>query len=367
MILNVQYLRGIAAMMVVLFHVGDGTGRLGPGAVLPSFGWGQAGVDIFFAISGFIIWTATREGNGGPADFVLKRLIRVAPLYWLLTVLLAGVALVLPGLLSSTVLRGDHLLASLLFVAYPHPTLGALNPLLFVGWTLNYEMAFYALFALGLFLPLEHRFKAIAGALLALSSIGILLRPQGIAGFYTDPILMEFACGLAIGAAYTRGIRLPLGVSGLMILVGTLGVVSSGAHPDPRWLVAGIPAAMIVAGAVFLHRAKGSASLPLLKLLGDASYSIYLTHLFTIPVVQVAWKKVGPEAVGSAAIAYMSLAILASALVGILCHFALERPLARLCHPLVRTKAENLMPEAKPSGFAAWRRRRADKAGAAVR
>ena len=145
---NIQYLRGVAALMVVLFHVLDSSGRLGEAVVLPAFPAGEAGVDLFFVISGFIIWHTSRDPGLTPGRFMTKRIKRVVPLYWFFTLAMAAIVIVAPSLLRTTVFEPMHVIASLAFVPYLHPTLHAYNPLVFVGWTLNYEMAFYVAFAL---------------------------------------------------------------------------------------------------------------------------------------------------------------------------------------------------------------------------
>ncbi|WP_062205987.1 acyltransferase [Aureimonas sp. AU12] len=336
MIANLQTLRGIAAFLVVLFHVTDSAGRLGADAVLPAFPAGAGGVDLFFVISGFIIWTTTRGIRAPtPGGFLLRRLVRVVPLYWLLTLLLANVAILRPDLLGATVIELRHFLASLVFLPWPHPTFGLYNPFLVVGWTLNYEMAFYGLFALVLLLPERRHLGAAIVALVALVVTGRLVRPEGIAGFYSDPIVLEFALGLAVGGFYTAGARIGAGASAAAALCGAalllLGPLLG--PPEARVLTAGLPAAMLVAGAVFFERARGPLRIPGLARLGDASYSLYLTHLLTLPLVQIVWRKTMPAAAGASAFGFVAAAVIACIGVAILCHRLAERPLAALLRP----------------------------------
>lgn len=329
MIQNLQSLRGIAALMVVVFHVTDGAGRLGEGVRLPRFDMGFAGVDLFFVISGFIIFVTTRRpASARPGLFLLRRLLRVAPLYWFLTALLANVAVFAPQLLGATVFELPHFLASLLFWPAPHPTLPHYNPLLVVGWTLNYEMAFYALFALVLTLPARRQAPAAILALLALAGFGRVAEPSGVLGFYADPVILEFAMGLAIGWAWTAGARPPLAACAALALAGAALLVF--AEDGTRLWSAGVPAAMLVAGAVFAERARGPLRLPGLRLLGDSSYSLYLVHLLALPVVQIAWRRAGLGAEGWSAYAYVGAATLACVLAGLLCYRLLERPLGQL-------------------------------------
>ncbi len=111
---------------------------------------GFAGVDVFFVISGFIMWSiSARESR--PAAFMVNRIVRITPLYWLATgVMIFGA---LAGLFPRVVLTPDHIVNSLLFIPHVSPSNHQVWPLLVQGWTLNYEMFFYALFALTLFAP----------------------------------------------------------------------------------------------------------------------------------------------------------------------------------------------------------------------
>lgn len=330
-LLNIQYLRGIAALMVVVFHVLDSGGRLGGDVVLPGFSLGEAGVDLFFVISGFIIWTTTSRSQTTPSLFLAKRLKRVVPLYWLLTLAMAAVALAAPNLLRSTVFDPAHLLASLAFWPYPHPTFGAFNPVLFVGWTLNYEMAFYLTFALVLPLKGAARAGGFLAASLFVVQIGQMFRPAGIAGFYTDPIVLEFTLGVLIGLACDAGLRTSRTLAALAVAAGAVALLAAENMPVHRLARAGLPMALIVFGAVFWERARPAPALALPLAIGNASYSLYLTHLIALPIGQIAWLKLFGVPSGGVAIAtYVVFCTLACLLAGILAYRFLERPLNAL-------------------------------------
>lgn len=131
---SIQLLRAVAAIAVVTQHV-----------PIPIFGDGLWGVDLFFVISGFIMCHATaRSGR----NFFLKRIIRIVPLYWLGTLFIYALALTLPQLLNTTTANPVDLLKSLLFI--PFIKGGIPVPIVFQGWTLNYEMFFYGLFWISL-------------------------------------------------------------------------------------------------------------------------------------------------------------------------------------------------------------------------
>ena len=329
-------------MMVVLFHVLDAPGRLGEARVLPAFDVGQAGVDIFFVISGFIMWVTTCGRDETAAEFFLKRLELIGPLYWILTLALTGVALAAPSLLNSTQFDADHFAGSMLFFPVLHPTLGQYNPVLFVGWTLNYEMAFYVVFALALFLPVRTRLAALLAVLTVAAVAGLVFAPGGVAGFYTRPIILEFAFGIVAGVVYMSAATLGRQVALMVLLAGAaaLAVFGEGNH---SLLLDGLPAALIVFGAAMVEKQGGPLlrSRPLL-ILGNASYSIYLTHVLVLPICQIAWKILGLPVTGIWVGLYVVALTVACALAGVVTYFLLERPLLTLMRggkatPVVKT------------------------------
>ena len=331
MILSIQYLRGIAAMMVVYLHAVEQLRRIsGPTAANFHGELGAAGVDIFFVISGFIMWVTTADDRTTPGMFVRKRLVRVVPIYWLLTLFIAAVALAAPSLVSSTRFDAAHLLASLGFVPSPHPVLAKPYPVLIPGWTLNYEMAFYALFALALFLPKPSRLWAILAALAGAVLAGRLVRGSGAVAFYSDPIVLEFGAGALIGAlfrsSWTVLHRVAAGV-GLLGLAALLAGFGSGLDLH-RLVLAGVPAALIVFGLAFYEKARPAPDLAPVRIVGDGSYSIYLTHVIALPILTKAWEIAGLGAGGGLSVIFILTGLLASALAGIAFYGLVEQPLA---------------------------------------
>src|ERR1019366_2869669 len=140
----IQYLRGIAALMVVWHH---GVGQLATLETYFPFRFGTSGVDLFFVISGFIMVVTTAGRDVTPTEFIARRFVRVVPLYWVLTLALAATALVAPSLFRSVTLTAVSLIQSLLFIPHFSPShAGMIWPVLVPGWTLNYEMFFYVVF-----------------------------------------------------------------------------------------------------------------------------------------------------------------------------------------------------------------------------
>lgn len=347
MIVSLQYLRAVAAMMVVAFHASEKLGRIAGTGDLPTFTVGLAGVDIFFVVSGFIMLATTREKPIAPADFARRRLERIVPLYWLLTTIVLVFVLFRPGLLVTATYDGPHLAASYLFLPWPHPVLHANMPLLVPGWTLNYEMAFYALFAASLFLPARSRVGVLVGVLSLAVVAGFFVPERSIAAFYTDPIILEFAAGLVLASVWRPGRGLGRKTALALVAAGFLALQLGSIADLPRIVWASIPALMIVAGVVHADGASDRRPLRLPMLLGDASYSIYLSHVIVLPVLAKAWTAAGYGATGFEAPAFLVLTLAASTLVGVAFYSAVERPLIRV--------------------FAARRRRRADESVRRVR
>jgi exopolysaccharide production protein ExoZ len=328
-IVSLQYLRAFAAMMVVTFHVCDKLARMEGASGAIAFPVGLTGVDVFFVISGFIIFVTAKESNATPLGFMRKRLIRVVPLYWVLTLFVAAVAVAKPDLLASTVFDGPHFVASLLFVPWPHPQIDATLPLLIPGWTLNYEMAFYVAFAASLALPKPIRLWALLGLMAGLAALSPAVPHNGIPDFYTNAIILEFAGGLLIARAWTSGISLPARTANLIALAGFVLLYAGSETTLPRVIAAGVPACLIVAGAVFSESRYEMRPSRILVTLGNASYSIYLSHVLVLPVFARLWTAIGFDGGGAAGLAFALAALIVCAVAGVVLWQIVERPLLR--------------------------------------
>lgn len=324
---NLQALRGVAALLVVMLHVDILLAQVG----LPKFGGG--GVDVFFVISGFVMVHATRTRSVSPLAFLAQRLARVAPLYWLATLAVFGLALAAPRLFQSTAAHPDELIKSLLFIPFRKSS-GEVEPTLFLGWTLTYEILFYLLFACGLAFRSYARGVAwTIGAIVTLVAAGAVLRPQDVVGaFYTHPMLLEFAAGMLLGLAWPR-LKAPLPwpcAPAAALAIGLLGLAVLIAAPliaphAPQLVVTGAPAVVVVGAALVLERSGWSLGGGLVMMLGDASYSLYLSH----PFVTQAFQKVAvglnsPPAAAPFALAACLASVIA---VGVALHLWVERPI----------------------------------------
>lgn len=313
-ILSIQYLRGVAALMVVWHHA---KGQIPEISQAFTNSFGASGVDLFFVISGFIMVVTTQGADVTPWRFLKKRIVRVVPLYWLLTLALVVAALLFPSLFRTVRVEFWHVLKSLFFVPHVNPTHLKIWPILVPGWSLNYEMFFYALFAMSLAMRRSWRLIAIGLAIGGLVICGWMFGfQQPVAATFTNPLMLEFVLGIAIASAWLRS-RLFIPVWGALALV-MLGAVML-AHRG-LFLPQMCGAALIVCGALNLPWKS-----VVLKTLGDASYSIYLTHLFALGVLRVLWVKVG----ATEPLMFMLCSLTLCSLVGWLSYRWLEIPLMR--------------------------------------
>lgn len=225
----IQALRGVAALLVVLYHLTTNAlekfGEVFLGGV---FFFGGHGVDFFFVLSGFIIYYVHHRDLGDAsriAPYLVKRVVRIYPIYWLVTLAVLPAFFVFPHLGNGYERDATVIVKSMLLLPQHH------NPIVTVAWSLVYEVLFYLLFAL-----------AIAVGARAAAALGLLwaLACALLAGDYLFSLYnLEFMAGIVLAyVVVTRRIRLD--------------VVKM-----PRFAV----------------------------LLGDASYSIYLVHSIVIAVL----------------------------------------------------------------------------------
>ncbi len=275
---SIQYLRAIAAWLVVFHHLSA--------SLSSQLGWkngfaiGAIGVDIFFVISGYIMaMIAARTAQFSPLEFMLRRLARIAPLYWLMTFAFCLVCLLYPSVVNNPGMSWSRLLFSLFFL--PDFVTGTTLPTLILGWTLNYEFFFYGIVALSIWLSGDRTLLVAALILCACVTLGILIDGSKIFEFYTQPIILEFVLGILIwnyGASiYSKSWFKPLWLFAVPLAFAAL--AWSGVYSDQiRYMIWGIPSALFVLGAVPLL----SMRLPWLARLGDWSFSTYLLHIYVI-------------------------------------------------------------------------------------
>lgn len=337
---GVQALRGLAAMLVVLYHATQMVReRFGSGEVLT---FGAAGVDLFFPISGFVMVVTTYHywGQAGRAgQFLLRRLVRVVPLYWAATLLKIAALLLVPAMASHPHLDPWHVAASFLFIP-AWDVHGRAQPVVPIGWTLNFEMLFYALFALALWLRVRPLWWV--GGFLAVFSFLPLSGLLGAVGTLANPILLEFVAGMLIGWATLKGHHLPKGVAAVCLAAALIALpltqlVPSGDAYAWRWWLWGIPGALALAATVALEPVLRARLSGVPEKLGDASYAIYLAHGFVLPPLGIVMGKL-QFTTGVWPMATIVLACALSAVVGWCVHLWVEKPLTQRMNGWVRTR-----------------------------
>jgi peptidoglycan/LPS O-acetylase OafA/YrhL len=328
---SIQLLRAIAAVAVVAHHALEryvsyaaGGGSAAPLSFSPV---GQAGVDLFFVITGFLmVWTSRFFSDGAiaPADFLRRRAVRLVPVYWLYTTVMLALCLAAPQALHTVRAEPLNVIGSYLFIPLPRASDGETWPLLLVGWSLNLEMLFYVVFAAALCLHRSLRAFFVVATICALLAYGLRFSSGHWSdGWIGNPIYAEFLYGMFIGWLAQRRARMPEWL-GWTCLAGGLALIAS--FPDARSdraLTWGLCAFVAVLGAVSIERRMPPAVL----LLGDASYSIYLSHLFTVTVALRTMVYLGVPP-GIAILASIIVAVAA----GVAAYLLIERPLIAWVH-----------------------------------
>ena len=266
----------------------------------------------------------------------------MVPVYWLVTVGLALIAMTGLKPIGIVELRPEYLVQSLLFLPFSRG--GYVEPLVSVGWTLNYEMFFYTIFAGLMLVPtLAQRALAAGAIFLGLALLGLLPLPGLYWAFYTKPIVLEFAAGIGLGYAYLRlpapGPDFPtrrvagaaVAAAGLLVLGGQAAADIYDVAAEPagfvRPLVWGSAAALIVGAMLLLERAGLTLRSRWLLAQGNASYAFYLVHnLLLHTTAKVASSLPVPGPVRLALILVAAFA--ASAWIGDLLHRQVEAPLS---------------------------------------
>jgi exopolysaccharide production protein ExoZ len=347
---SIQYIRGIAACAVVVSHAARAFTIYRPAGTNVSYplifnnpslnDYLAIGVDLFFVVSGFIMVHVSEQyvsGKRSPSEFLFRRIWRIFPLYWIVTIYLCLPALqsLLRAEVPSDEFSAAHIVGSLLL--WPsYNSKGLVMPILGVGWTLSYEMLFYFCFYLSLKISPRSLLAPLLSLLVLAYLTGLSLPGDGApAAFLSNPIMFEFIYGALLAQLY-RTRRLGRLNGPVLLLSAVLAMILAYAFPGDspyRVLTWGLPAALSVAAAV---RLSDGFRVKLLTALGDASYSIYLVH---IPVV---YAISGRAQIGrfSNLLANIPTDILVAAdltvaiLAGCAVHLVLERPPLRM-QPLV--------------------------------
>lgn len=341
LISNLQVLRAVAAVIVIMLHTINLNPEYGfKSNVLPFFReWGRQGVDIFFVISGFVMVLTQHRKNRAVGGFIMDRIIRIVPIYWVLTIFATLLSLTIPAMVRRLHVDLPLLLHSLTFstvYAQVHGPASSI-PVLYVGWTLEYEMTFYAIFALCHFIPI------LKWRIIAQLAIFIVVTHRNI----LESVCFEFLFGEILALFYISG-RLISEKAGvilcstavtLLLLPMALRQLDAAMLDNYRPLISGIPALALVAGSLYIKQVDP----PILRLLGNASYSIYLLQVFSIAAVYKAAQILTPHLPGL----LVALICIASACAaGVIFYLLVEKPLFVGGRYLLRQSTQRRAPVA---------------------
>lgn len=353
-LLHLQIVRAIAASLVVvdhtyheLFHRGImSAGHLDSASII-----GHLGVSAFFVLSGFIMMRQSANNFGSSVNaltFVWHRVLRIVPLYWIATILWLATLLIT----GTRILRPVSQLSLSLFFL-PNVNNPRLFPILAQGWTLNFEMAFYLLFAICLL------FTRRRGVIILLSTLGLIVlladlvqvpphhRLRVLWQIYTHWRILLFAAGVALGVAEIKLgciTRWKQSVSPAWLLVLPAGLLIWPQSPlsftDPTLKFVSLYGAIVVILCTLVSLDRPGWFNRLGILLGDASYSTYLFHMwvfsFAMPSVLGIYAHFHRTA--QSPIAFVVAAVVAANLLGLAVHIFVERPIT---HALRQLKPVN--------------------------
>lgn len=335
---SIQILRFLAAFLVLFGHLMMEAKKFKVVdedfySVINVFPWG-AGVDLFFIISGFIIVYVMRNTQPSAKNiksFLVRRIIRILPIYWFYSFLMIIAMLLFAHIISGDKLSIDHVIASLFFIPWPHPASGSIRPILGQGWTLDYEVFFYYIAAISIFLNIAIRKYFITAVICAVFFISSAIKDSSyIFEFFGSSIILEFLLGIWLYEFFIRVQKLSWWQSGGMVVVGVIMLIAGEIYMpqnDYRFIARGLPSLLIAAGIICsadLKREYGRV-LKGLSLMGDASYSLYLSHPFVLIPFAAIWFKLG----FSSAFLFVLVSLVACLIVALISFFYIEQPMIR--------------------------------------
>lgn len=296
---NIQLLRFIAAFNILLYHLFATTFTLKHGIDYSYtsflFYHGRAGVDLFFIISGFIMAFTTENtfnNKSNALSFFIKRVSRIYPPYLFFTVLVFCVFLIKPDWINSTAGNIVSLFRS--FTLIPQKD----SHLIAVAWTLEYELYFYCIFSIFILMKEKNLLRNLfIWAIIALSAGFIVKEIHPILKVATSPLLLEFIIGACIAIFIRRTARFTPLYAGIIALIAGLSLFCLNYIPSfqnlfklnfwMRFVMYGIPQAFILYGVVLLENKK--YSFPQFKILGDSTYTLYLSHVLVVSAISRIW------------------------------------------------------------------------------
>ncbi|WP_162996546.1 acyltransferase family protein [Mucilaginibacter celer] len=336
---SIQVFRFVAALMVIVCHSSFYTNeRLAKGSYI--YGQGANGVELFFVISGFVMIISSQgfvSVKGGWKTFAVKRIIRIVPIYWLITTFKLLLLLKTSGVVLHSQLDFWLALKSYLFI----PALnmdGEYRPLYGVGWTLNMEMFFYLLFGIALAFKLKP-VRFLASLFIPLAILSQFKKPGWPdVAFYADPIVLDFIYGMIAAKLILKGYKIPSQIAIVFIVIGLLYLFVPVAVIFPGYQVNqitfGLAAFLIVYGGASVDGTAIQFSRWAVYL-GAASYSLYLIHPSVAPLIPTILNKLGYKQ----PLMSVVLSVIMAVFVGVLFYRFFEMPLTNFFKRLMKKSA----------------------------
>ena len=329
-----QVYRGIAAILVVLFHLNEmSIKRLEQVTFFNLFQAGWSGVDYFFVLSGFIMVYVHRSAIGKPdqlKSFLVKRTVRIYPIYWIITLIVLAFFLVVPGFANNKDLSIQHILVSLLLLPQND------KPILDVGWTLIYELFFYALFSIAIWFKPKYSVPILSSWLFVTMLHYLKVVNFGGEAFLLNVVFgnmnLEFVLGclagyvvIKFGPTISKNRWILFGAANLGYVALLIMTAANKLEID-RISTFGVLAALLIIGSALIDLNDSPKVPKILTYLGDASYSIFLIHS---PIVSAITKLLQKANLGKYYDGFFapSLVALIAVVAGCLFYSLIEKPL----------------------------------------
>lgn len=288
MLHSINMMRTLSCLLIAVFHVTEYANAHSTGLYL-TFKLASPGFHLFLLISGVILILTSKPGDA-PHRFFLKRAVRIIPVYWLALTATLAMALISPWLFYEIDLSASSVISSYLFL--PHFDRGDdIQPILYVGWTLNYIMLFYLLFAVSRYAPGRFQIQITIGLLVAVLIGARFLPVEAYRQFYSDPILLEFAMGCVLGLILKRAgvaswaARTPMWPFALIGIAGLAAATLLDYDGYLEVLTFAPAGAFLVFACAAQDLYREPLKLGLLNEGGKISYGIYLIHPLILPVL----------------------------------------------------------------------------------
>jgi exopolysaccharide production protein ExoZ len=338
---SIQFLRGFAALAVVIHHTGGYVKRYFVPTLLfdDNFSIGFAGVDLFFVISGFIIHFTSKKYLDNPSkikDYLKKRFIRVYPIYWIITTTLFLSSWLIVKILHKNIFSIGYpeTVITYLKTYTLFPLHFAINP---VTWTLSYELFFYLCFAI---LIISKRLWIVPAIIIAISFYNIFIDISEIPdinfnyyNFVFSGYNFEFMFGFLIYQFYEK-IKLSNIISVILLIVSISIIVFFGYSVGDydsyqRVLTFGLPSGLILIGLLNLEKNNAISFPKFTIILGDASYALYLIHFPMMLLLNKLPQILGYNFSANQEVWYSYFIIIAIIITSVSVHKWVEKPVAK--------------------------------------